>query len=298
MLEQLRQIAIFAKVVDHGSFRAAARALDISPSVISHHVAQLEAQLGTALLYRSTRKLSVTDDGKRLLAQARVMIDAAEAGLNAVANQSSQPSGELSVTLPAVLAQSAIIDRVAAFSITHPNVRLKLDFSDSRREVIGSGIDVAIRMGWLKDSALKARKLYDVNRRLIASPSYLSGRARPEIPEDLADWDWMELSPVRQKPRFRKEGARTVTLNPTTKLSVNDANALSRLARAGAGLAIVPDFLTVDDIANGTLEQLFPDWHLDPVGVYAVWPPNAPKEGLTSFFVDALLKDHPVQRSD
>ncbi len=288
MLDQLRQIAIFAKVVDHGSFRAAARALDLSPSVVSHHIAQLEQQLGTALLYRSTRKLSVTDDGKHLLTQAHAMIDAAETGLQAVANQSPQPSGELQVTLPAVLAQSSLVDTIASFSKAHPKVGLMLDFSDSRREVIGEGIDVAIRMGWLKDSTLKARKLYDVSRRLIASNAYLQNRTRPEKPADLEDWDWLELAPVRLKPRFQKPGARPVILKPKPRLSVNDANALCRLACAGAGLAIVPDFLTDAGIANGTLEHLLPDWQLDPVGVYAVWPPNAPREGLTALFIAAL----------
>ncbi|WP_274594863.1 LysR family transcriptional regulator [Parasedimentitalea marina] len=147
MLDQLRQIAIFAKTVDHGSFRAAAKALRLSPSVVSHHITQLEAQLGVALLYRSTRKLSLTRDGERLIGAARKMIDAAETGLHAVSDLAPQPSGELRVTAPAVLAQSTIVRRIAKFSIAYPGVRLALDFSDLRREVIGEGIDVALRMG-------------------------------------------------------------------------------------------------------------------------------------------------------
>lgn len=297
MLDQLRQIAIFAKTVDHGSFRAAARALDLSPSVVSHHVAQLEERLGTALLYRSTRKLSVTDDGKRLLGQARVMMDAAEAGLQAIAERGRDLSGELNVTAPAVLAQSALVDAVAAFSNAHPNVRLALDFSDTRREVIGGGIDVAIRMGWLKDSTLKARKLYDVRRRLVVSRAYAEGLPEPKRPEDLATWNWLELAPVRLKPTFHKDGHRTVVLKPVSRLNVNDAHAIYRLAQAGAGLAIVPDFLTEPGVASGTMLHLLPDWELEPVGVYAVWPSNAPKAGLTAHFVEAL-RAHRAAQSD
>ena len=193
MLDHLRQIAIFAKTVDHGSFRAAARALGLSPSVVSHHVAQLEERLGTALLYRSTRKLSVTEDGRRLLDAAHKMINAAEAGLQAVAGRGRQLSGVLNVTAPAVLAQSALVDRIALFLTMHPNVRLELDFSDTRREVIGAGIDVAIRMGWLRDSALKSRKLYDVRRRLVASTDYLTERTVPRSPNDLQEWGWLDL---------------------------------------------------------------------------------------------------------
>lgn len=288
MLDQLRQIAIFAKTVDHGSFRAAARALGLSPSVVSHHVAQLEERLGTALLYRSTRKLSVTDDGRRLLARAHEMIEAAEMGLDEIAHRGRQLSGELTVTFPAVLAHSELVDCVAAFSNAHPNVRLSLDFSDTRREVIGDGIDVAIRMGWLKDSSLKARKLYDVQRWLVASAAYLDPRPTPRSPADLEDWDWLELSPVKLKPVFERPGWRSVSLKPRSSLSVNDAHAIYRFAKAGVGLGIVPDFLAASDVAAGTMIHILPDWHLEAVGVYAVWPPNAPRQGLTASFVDAL----------
>ena len=289
MLDQLKQIAIFARTVDHGSFRGAARALNISPSVISHHVAQLEESLGTALLYRSTRKLSVTDAGRRLITHAREMLDAAETGLNAIADHGQQLSGELNVTAPAVLAQSAFVDYVASFSRTHPLVRLDLDFSDSRRSVIEGGIDVAIRMGWLKDSTLKARKLFDVQRMLIAAAQYVQDRPIPKHPLDLQGWDWLALSPVSIKQRFQQEGHRSVTLKPASRLRVNDAYALYRLASAGAGLATVPDFLCETDVSNGSVQHVLPQWQLDPVGVFAVWPPNAPKSGLTARFVEALV---------
>lgn len=288
MLDHLRQIAIFAKTVDHGSFRAAARALDISPSVVSHHIAQLEEQLGAALLYRSTRKLSLTGDGERLLAQARVMIDAAEAGLQAVADHAGQPSGTLTVTAPAVLAHSTFVDQVAAFTAAFPKVRLDLDFSDLRRELIADGIDIAIRMGTLRDSALLARKLQDVERRLIASRTYMESRPVPATPDDAATWDWVELAQAPRRPEFRKPGAPSVRIDPQIRITVNDAHALYRLARSGAGLAILPDFLVASDLASGKMVHVLADWSVAPVGVYAVWPPNAPKGGLTARFVESL----------
>lgn len=289
MIDQLRQIAIFAKTVDHGSFRAAAQALQLSPSVVSHHVSQLEQQLGVALLYRSTRKLSLTSHGEQLLAAAREMIDAAESGLFAVANQSRQLSGELRVTMPAVLAQSELVDRVAAFTNANPNVRLNLDFSDLRREIISDGIDVAIRMGWLRDSALKARKLFDVDRKLVAARSYLKTRPDPASPQDLAGWNWVSLTQVPMKPEFRKASQKSVRLRPDSRVSVNDAHALYRLSYAGAGLAILPAFLAGAGISAGVLQHVLPDWNVDSVGVFAVWPPNAPKEGLTAQFIDFLV---------
>lgn len=292
MLDQLRQIAIFAKTVDHGSFRAAARSLRLSPSVVSHHVTQLEQKLGTALIYRSTRKLSLTPDGERLLAAARTMMNAAEAGLQDVSNQPQQLSGMLRVTLPAVLAQSKLVDRISGFAVEFPNVRLSLDFSDVRRELIGDGFDVAIRMGWLEDSSLKARKLFDVERTLVAATRYVETRPKPASPADLEDWDWLELAPVwHKKPEFKNGARRMVIMRPESRISVNDAQALHRLTSQGAGLAIIPDFLTGADVSSGALQVVLPEWTVPPVGVYAVWPSNAPKDGLVKQFVEHLARD-------
>ena len=289
MLDQLRQIAIFAKTVDHGSFRAAAKALRLSPSVVSHHVTQLEQTLGTALIYRSTRKLALTPDGEKLLSAAHAMMTAAEDGLQAVSSETQSPSGLLRITLPAVLAQSGLVDRMAAYSVAFPNVRLSLDFADVRRELIGDGFDIAIRMGWLEDSALMARKLFDVQRRLVASAGYCEARPEPASPADLTEWDWLELAPVwHKKPEFRNGSQRVVIARPDSRISVNDAQALHRLTRHGAGLAIIPDFLIEEDVKTGKLNVVLPDWTVAPVGTYAVWPSNAPREGLVKHFVDYL----------
>ncbi|MFK7938414.1 MAG: LysR family transcriptional regulator [Roseovarius sp.] len=289
MLDQLRQIAIFAKTVDHGSFRGAARALNLSPSVVSHHISQLEEQLGTALLYRSTRKLALTRDGARLLDAARTMVDAAEAGIQDVADSARVASGELRVTLPAILAQSHIVERIARFSQEHENVHLSLDFTDARRELIGDGFDVAIRMGWLKDSTLMSKKLQDVPRRLVASKDYLSTRPTPRSPRDLQSWDWIVLSQVMNHGSvFRARGDKPISIKPNAHILVNDAHALYRFAQAGAGLAIIPDFLAQADVSGGEMSFVLPDWSVDPVSVYAVWPANAPKHGLSKLFINAI----------
>ena len=289
MIDQLRQMAIFARTIDHGSFRAAAKAMRLSPSVVSHQVAELERRLGTALIYRSTRKLSLTRDGERLLLSARTMIEAAENGLQSVSDQAREPSGELRVTMPAVLARSKLVEQIAGFTVANRKVQLSVDFSDTRKSLIGDGFDLAIRMGWLKDSALIARKLNSVHRRLVAAKSYLASRPRPVSPGDLNDWDWLELSPVRTKqPKFQKAGHKTMTVKPASRISVNDAHALYQFARAGSGLALVPDFLAEDDISAGVMEYVLPDWHVEDIGIYAVWPQNAPKHGLTRCLVDHL----------
>ncbi len=289
MLNQLRQMAIFVRTIDHGSFRAAARALKLSPSVVSQQISHLEQSLGTALIYRSTRDLSLTRDGERLLTSARRMVEAAEDGLQSVSDQTPEPSGELRITMPAVMAHSKLIGQLAAFSISHPNVQLSVDFSDTRKALIGDGFDLAIRMGWLQDSALMARKLAGVQRHLVASRDYFDARAKPSSPSDLADWDWLEFSPVGTRNTvFKKPGHNTVSLKPASRISVNDAHALYRFARAGAGLALVPEFMAEADEKAGVVEHVLPDWRAEDIGVYAVWPHNAPRGGLTRFLIDYL----------
>lgn len=289
MLDELRQIAIFAKTVDHGSFRGAAQALRLSPSVVSHHVGQLEKQLGTALLYRSTRKLSLTQEGERLLSAAHNMLDAAEAGIRDIANQTHELSGILRLTTPAVLTQSQLMDQLAEFSITYPRVNLSIDFSDDRRDIISDGFDLAIRMGELKDSSLKATKLFDMPRRLVASPSYLASRPTPRSPKDLNGWDWLELAPVWQKKAvFQKKEKREIAAKKQSRVSVNNVYALYQLTCASAGLAIIPEFIAEPAISDGDLKYVLPQWKTDPVTAYAVWPSNAPKHGLTRQFVDFL----------
>lgn len=291
MIQHLRQMAIFAKTIDHGSFRAAAKALNLSPSVISEQLSQLENQLGVALIYRSTRSLSLTRDGEQLLKSARAMLEEAESGLEKISNHTSQPSGILSITMPAVLAHSKLVDQLSSFANQHPNVELSVDFSDARRNLINDGFDLAIRMGWLKDSALIARKLSTVNRRLVASKTYLTSKPEPITPQDLKAWEWVELSEVKnRKEKFLKEDEKPITIKPMSHISVNDAHALYQFARAGAGLSLVPEFLAEEDVRNGIVEYVLPDWHVESLGIYAVWPENASRNSLTRILVDFLVR--------
>jgi len=159
MIDRLRQLAIFAKTIDHGSFRGAAKELQISPSVVSHHISQLEENLGLALIYRSTRKLSLTRDGERLLLAARKMLDAVESELEELSSIANVPSGELNITVPSVLSQSVITERIASFSLANPRIKLSVDYSDTRRNLIDDGYDFAIRMGPKSKNSKPVQKL-------------------------------------------------------------------------------------------------------------------------------------------
>ena len=288
MIDRYRQLAIFAKAAESGSFRGAAQLLDLSPSVVSHHISKLENDLGVALFYRSTRKLSLTSDGETLLRSAQKMVASAEHGLDEISAGSLEPSGRLKLTAPAVMAHSSLIERIAAFSADHPRVDLEVSFSDVRRDIIADGIDLAIRMGWLKDSALIAKKVATEERVLLAAPSCLNGRPLPETPGDLRGWPVVNLGGIERQFEFTGPAGERKTLQAASRLVVDDAMALYRLVRAGAGLGTVPMFLAAEELAAGRVVHVLPDWQVSPLGIYAVWPSNTRRDSLTSRFVKYL----------
>ena len=291
MLDHLRQIAIFAKTAEQGSFKKAADLLQLSPSVVSHHITLLEKQLNVALLYRSTRKLSLTSDGEKLLASAQMMVDGAESFIGMVSSQSPQLIGQLKITVPAVLAKSYLIDRIGSFGLENPAVKLNMDFTDTPREIIRDGIDLAIRMGWPKDSALKARKLATFDRVVVATPGYLDSKPEPSSPTDLNEWEWIELSSVGLHHLFYNEKGDELTLNSKAQIAVNSAYAMYRLVMNGNGLGALPRFLVEESLENGELQTVLDDWRVKSIDAYAVWPGNVPKTGLTKRLVEYLAED-------
>jgi len=298
MIDQLRQMAIFAKTIDHGSFRGAARELQLSPSVVSHHITQLEEHLGVALIYRSTRKLTLTLEGERLLAATQKMLDAAEGELMQLSVSASEPSGELRLAAPSVLSNSLLTDAIAAFARAYPRIRLSLDFSDTRRDLIEDGFDIVIRMGIDGKNTPTSRVLFQVRRRPVASVDYLTTRAPVSNPKQLEAWDWLALAPARNVPKtFRKKRARPVTIKPEPCMSCNDAHALYRLVCAGVGYTIVPEYLAEDDVTAGRVEFLLPEWEMSPIDVFAVWPANAPKHGLVHLMLKELGRTFDARRA-
>lgn len=290
MIDHLRQIAVFAKTVELGSFRKASKELRISPSVVSHHISQLEQSLGVSLLYRSTRSLSLTREGEKLYASAQIMMEAAEKGIEEMAHDSEQPNGELHITLPAILAQSKFIDYIAGFRRAYPKVRLLLDFSDKQHNTIHEGIDLAIRMGSLKDSSLKAKKLCEAERILISTEEYI--RTRPPLtnPLDLENWDWLTLEALGNRiDLYSLETKLKIETKKNSNLSVTNALALYELVKAGIGVAEVPSFIARSNLEEGSVQQVLPEYRIRNAGIYAVWPAGVDSKTIRPYFVDFLV---------
>lgn len=291
MIEDLKSLFLFAKTVESGSFRAAARALGISPSVVSYQVSQIEKRYGVALLYRSTRKLSLTDNGTRLLEHAKQMIEATERGLDLLSGNALQPVGKLTISLPAAFARSPLVTTISEFAQLSPKVELSIGFSDIQKDLIAEGIDLAIRSGEMEDSSLMTKKIQITPRKLVASPAYLKDRNLPETPQDLEQLDWIRLTMLPACRIFIQGIGKTHTVNYNHRISVDNVDGMCQLVKSGLGIATMPYFLVEEEINAGRLIELIPDWQVEPLEVFAVWPPSAPRESLTRRLLDFISQN-------
>ena len=174
MINELRPIAIFVEVVRGGSFRAAARQLGLSPSAVSYNVAQLEARVGNVLLYRSTRKLSLTKEGEYLYERAHKLLSDITEGLDEISGTATSMRGRLVVSVTTALLHSNLNDIIARFCIDNPNVDVDIQYTDERQDLIRDGIDLVLRAGDMPDSSLKSKRVTSIERRLVCSKSLSS----------------------------------------------------------------------------------------------------------------------------
>lgn len=291
MFEKLRSIAIFATVVDQGTFRGAALHLGLAPSRVSEIVSHLEAELGVTLLYRTTRQLSLTHEGRQLHQKAQDMLTAAETGLDAISQFAKIPTGSLRISAPAFVTQTQLMETFAKFADIYPGVNINFHFSDRRTDLIKDGFDVAIRAGWLEDSEFISRNIGLIDRFLVASPDYCSSRPAPAKPGDLEDWSWIRFEMRPDQTDLTSAKGEVATVVGKSSVTVNSAEALYEFAAHGLGLTAIPEHLARRGFRRNDLVHVLPDWKLQPLGLYAVWPNQSRRENLTTMFVRFLAGD-------
>ncbi|SIO07255.1 LysR family transcriptional regulator [Vannielia litorea] len=285
MIEHLRHMAIFARVVDEGSFRAAAKAIGLAPSRVSETVSELEAYLGVTLLYRTTRKIALTNEGRMFYARVAEMLRSAESGLNELNALSLDPVGALRVSMPAFMSSSSLATAIAEFARRHPQVALSLSFTDGRTDLLHDGFDVNIRAGWLDDSSMMSRKLGESARALVAGAGYAASRPRPGHPSEMEDWDWLRYKHRSDATTFHGPAGDTVKVVGQSRLEADSIDALYHFTCQNLGATVLPEHLAARGEAEGKLVRLLPDWQLVPLGFFAVWPDTSRRESLTLLFV-------------
>jgi len=282
------QMILFARVVEAGSFAAAARALGLTRAAVSRQIGSLESALGAQLLNRSTRRMNLTEVGREFYQHCARIVAEAEEAERLVASLQGAVRGRLRIAAPVTFARRYIAPLVAPFIDLHREVSIELVLGDSTPDLIEEGFDLGIRIGALADSSLVVRKLAPSQHVVCASAAYLAERGRPERPADLRDHNCLLYSELSTPDvwHFRRHGPVRVRGN----FSVNHGESLRQAVLDGLGIAYMPTFLVGEDIAAGALVPLLSGFSTSNRSVYAVYPPNRNLAPKVRAFVDFLAE--------
>lgn len=289
-IDRLRRMAVFARVVEHRSMTGAARELGMSPSAVSQQIRQLEAETGTLLLHRSTRRVLPSEAGQAFYEGCAALLHAAHQADQTLAQLRDAPTGELRIATPVGFATRQLAPALAPLLQAHPGLSLRLFVEDRRIDLIGERIDLAIRIGTLPDSSLIARRLVEWPHALYATPDYLARHGTLQQPEDLAHHENLFLTAL-EAPEFiqlthRDGDTRRVRLGG--RVAANSAVALKQLMLAGLGIMRLPGPDAALEVQQGMVTRVLPAWSMAPIGVYAVTPQRDPQPAKVRLAIAAL----------
>ncbi len=290
-MDKLQAMQLFARVVETGSYTAAAEQLEISRALASKLVQALEDQLGVRLLHRTTRRLSLTEAGQNYYQRvAEILAQLAEAEAEAAELQ-LEPRGRLRVSAPMSFSILHLGAALADFQRKYPRVELELNLNDRVVDLVEDGFDLAIRIGRLADSSLVARRLAGSQIVAVAAPAYLAWHGMPSHPDDLANHNCLDytLSPRRDEWQFAR-GEERVNVRVRGNLHVNNGDMIALAAAQGLGVALSPAFIVHDALRRGDLVRVLPEWQLPDIGVYAVYPAGRSLPAKTRSLIDFLAE--------
>lgn len=270
-LDHYPSLVLFAQVVQHRSFSAAAREAGIAKSAVSRRIAELERALGVRLLQRTTRSLHPTDEGLRVYEHGAALL-AAGAAVQEVAGQSiGEVRGVLRVNAPVFFAQTRLGSVIAEFLVRHPQAEVDLTTDDRILDVVAGGYDVMLRIGRLKDSTLVARKLASERLVIVGSPEYLARHGEPTTPEQLVDHECLHYSliPRADEWRFRR-GGRPIPLHTRGRFTSASGRTLVDAALAGVGLLVIPSSGVEEEVRTGRLKLVLEGARRAELGIYAL----------------------------
>ncbi|WAJ72484.1 LysR family transcriptional regulator [Catenovulum adriaticum] len=271
---QADDLILFSQVIELGSFSKAAEANNLTNSVVSKRIARLEAELGVQLLYRTTRKLTVTEAGNLLAVGAKNVEQAKADALAKVSGLGDAISGHIKMSVPTISGDLLLADAVAEFCNLHPGLSVDMSLDNKFVDLISGGYDLIIRTGYLDDSSLIARHIIDSQWVVCASPDYLKRHGQPKQPNELKQHNCLkyayQASGGNEWEFKSASGHYFVKVNGS--FSTNNATALRKAVLGGHGIVYVPRCLIYEDICKGDLIDVFPKLVGKKLGVYAVYP--------------------------
>lgn len=271
-MDTLKLISTFREVAARGGFSRAAVALEVSKANVSKYVTELERQLGTRLLNRSTRTISLTDAGALLLERSAPLLEMMDLTRNDLLNRSQKPSGRLRMTAPHGIGSLELSILLADFMRQYPEVQISLDLSNSVRDMVEEGLDVALRIGATPDPNLIVRKLRPVHMVICAAPRYWEQHAKPTHPDELIRHDALTLSLSGMQPTwlFQVEG-KPYTVPLRSRMDATDSLTLMQMAVKGMGIARLPCLLAKKLLEDGSLQDVLPEFTPEPLWLYAAY---------------------------
>lgn len=290
MLDRLKGLEVFAKAASAGSLSAAARAMGMSQTMVTKHLAALEARLGVKLLHRTTRRLSITEAGRGYLETAERILAEIEAADAAVSAERVTPRGMLRLNVPVVFGTHQIAPLLPEFARRHPQVTIELGLNDRRVDLAEEGWDLAIRIGNLANSSLVARRIAPCRMSVCAAPSYLAARGTPHRLADLAGHNCLGYTLAQAGAERWMFGRRAeISVAIAGDLRANNGDALRLAAIAGQGVIYQPTFIVADDLRAGTLKALTMDQPTSELlAVYAVYLPDRNPSAKVRAFIDFI----------
>ena len=292
-MSDLNDIAVFVKVAQFESFSRAAHALAMPVSTVSRKVTALEERLGVTLLHRTTRKLSLTAQGRAYFDQCSEPLNDLFDAERVLTNTQKKPEGLLKISVPVILGQEPFYEFLSSFLRTYPRIQVDLFVTNLFLDLIAENVDVAIRFGELQDSTLVAQRLGRSVRYLVATPEYLRDRLPPSRPEDLGQHQCVLLQARNNEAEWHLiSGRRSIKLRVSGPVAAHDVEAVSAFTYRGHGIGFLPSTYCDAQIARGELIRLLPEWSSPEIFVHAVYPTRRFLPSKLQVFLDELKAWH------
>jgi len=290
-VDELKRIGVFTRVVEAKSFSEAARQLGVAKSAVSKQVALLEKEVGVRLLNRSTRSISLTEAGEIFYRHCSDIVTRTHVALDELRQYQNQPTGTLKVSSPISFGTAHLVPVIKELRSLYPHLKIELLLEDRIVNMVEEGIDLAIRIGWMPDSSLVAKKLCETAMVVFASPEYLAKHGTPKQPDDLLDHSWISLSLLKSPLRwsFEKNGKSHV-IQANSPIKSNSIDAVTSLALAGQGISALTNYTVQSHFQSGALTRVLANYDLKPVGVYAVYPHREHVPPKVRAFMDFLSR--------
>lgn len=290
-MDKMRSMEVFVRVVDAGSFSAAARALDVSTVMVSKHIVALEKLVGARLLHRTTRSLSLSEIGEQYADQCRHILQLVQAAETGALAMRAVPRGTIKLSAPVAFGSQCLAPAMAEYLDRHPEVNLDLELSNRLSDVVEEGLDAAVRIGTLKDTSMVARPLRPLQMIVCAAPAYLERHGTPRTPADLSQHRCMDFMHWRHGTRWRlANGDDPNAPPPACRMRSNNGEALRQAAIAGLGIVMQAEAMLADEVARGRLAPILRDYWPVPRPMHLIYPRDRQSTPKLASFVEFVVE--------